>query len=473
MRATVLRTCWLGVALMGTGCQALPPATDTAPEIIAPAPAVTFAQPLALGEARPMPICLDTVLRLAQDQNGQVQIARAKLQEAFIDRELAERRWLPDLAVGTSYYRHEGGIQDFQGRLIHSSFGSVLAGVELSGRLDPRDAIFRRVEAERKVWQQKGDLSRLTSENLLDAASTYVDLLAAQAGAAVSADTEGRIADLLKTATGLARVDPGLQVEVTRVEAELAAQRALTRKLRGGMRSASAKLTYLLGLDPGCDLVIADRQFVPLTLVDPSQPEPALVEQALARGPGVRELAGLLQAIEAGRAEAESKKWLPAVQVNMIEGAFGAGPGGSLSFDNRFDMGMHLTWNLTDALAGREKRRLADVKTQQVHLSYHDLRAKLTLGVREAREEALSGGEQLPLAEERIRRAPEAYRQSETRLRQGVKGRSPSEVLLAVRSLAGAQLEYIQTLRELDKAQLRLFILCGAAPACETGSVHP
>jgi outer membrane protein TolC len=45
---------------------------------------------------------------------------RQRLEEAFAQQELAAKKWLPDLSVGTAYYRHEGGIQDFNGQLIRS-----------------------------------------------------------------------------------------------------------------------------------------------------------------------------------------------------------------------------------------------------------------------------------------------------------------------------------------------------------------
>src|ERR1051326_587109 len=56
-----------------------------------------------------LPINLDTVLRLAQDQNGQIQLAREQVNEAFANKALADKAWLPDIDVGVSYYRHEGG----------------------------------------------------------------------------------------------------------------------------------------------------------------------------------------------------------------------------------------------------------------------------------------------------------------------------------------------------------------------------
>ena len=47
---------------------------------------------------------------------------------------------------------------------------------------------------------------------------------------------------------------------------------------------------------------------------------------------------------------------------------------------------MSLRWNLTQALTAKERLREADLTAAQAHLGYQDLRAKLTLGVTEARE---------------------------------------------------------------------------------------
>jgi outer membrane protein TolC len=459
---------WRSLALaLLLGCQAGPPPAPTPQSRATLLPPLTeTAQP---AEGRVVPISLDTVLRLAQAQNNQIQLARVRLQEAFVDQSLAHKRWLPDLFVGTTYNRHEGGIQDFQGNLIHSSYGAVLGGMQVSSTLDPRDVLLKGVEAQRKIWQQKGELSKLTSDNLLDAATTYIDLLAGRAGEAVSRVAEERLEVLLTQTRNLAEIDKGVRVEVSRVETELSAEKGLTRKLREGMRGATAKLTYLLGLGPDCDLLTVERQLVPFELVDAQQPVQLLVEQAYARGPGVRELEGLLQLIDEARARAEGpQKWLPTLQLFMNEGAFGAGPGSRLDWDNRWDMLLNVRWNLTDFLTARERRQQADMKRQQAQLGYQDLRAKLTLGVTEAREAALSGAEQVRLAEQRIGHAEEALAQSENRFREHVKGGSASEVLLAIRTLAGARLEYVQTVRDLDKAQLRLLVLTGAI-----GSAHP
>ena len=103
-----------------------------------------------------VPISLDTVLRLAESQNGQTAVARHKLEEAFADQDLAAKAWLPDFWVGASWYRHEGGISNEDGTITRSSFSALFTGMELGGRFDLREATYKKVEAERQVWQQCG-----------------------------------------------------------------------------------------------------------------------------------------------------------------------------------------------------------------------------------------------------------------------------------------------------------------------------
>ena len=142
----------------------------------------------AMESGKPIPICLDTVLRLAQIVWPGPPRACVWMTET--DQEWASKHWLPDLSIGMGAARHEGGIQDFQGNLIRSSYGSAIGGLEFSGKYDWKEILYRKVESERRVWQQRGELSKLTSENLLDASTTYVDVLAARTGVAISMETK-------------------------------------------------------------------------------------------------------------------------------------------------------------------------------------------------------------------------------------------------------------------------------------------
>jgi outer membrane protein TolC len=440
------------------------------PTIVRTAATTTIAAP-----TKPVPISLDVVLRLAQDQNARIGLARERVEEAFAEKDVAARRWLPDLYVGPSYYRHEGGIQNPDGTFVHSSFGSFFGGVEINGQLDFRDAVFQRVNAERKVWQQRGELSRITSETLLDAAGTYIDFLSAYETEAILRGTDKDLQDLLKKATDLADTEKALRVEVVRVQAEVANRQQLILSAREKAAGAQAKLAYLLGLNPDATLVPVDHRLVALSLVDAARPVSELVAQALATGPGVQEMEGLLAHIQSAIAQAQGfTKYLPVVGVRLGEWAYGAGPGARSDWDNRLDMGLQARWNLTEFVTARDRQRVAQARLSQARLTYQDLRGKLTAGVQEARETIQSGRQQLQLAEEQIKLSRETFKLAQDRLKDLTAERRapPSEVLLSIRAVMAAQLNYLVILRDYDKAQLRLMVLLGHVSSSADGSCH-
>jgi outer membrane protein TolC len=418
-----------------------------------------------------LPISLDTVFHLAEGQNPQIAVARVRVDEASAEQDVAAKNWLPCVWVGAAYYRHEGGIQNEDGTLQHSSFGSLFGGLEVTGRFDVREMMYERVNAERKLWQQKGELSRISTENLLDAAETYIDLLAARTGEAIALSAEKDLRNLLERTERLAKTENVARVEVARIQADLSGREQVVSKLREQAAAASAKLVYLLGLDPCTVLVPADGTLTPLELVDASVPPCDLIGRALAAGPGIREMEGLLnlihRSIEQARGHAQ---YAPVVEMRMAEGAFGAGPGDEMTWDNRWDLGVQVRWNLTDLATRHERQRVLDTKVNQAHLAYQELRAKLTLGVQESREGILGGREQIRVGQEQIDHARQAYDLSDERLRNGLKDSSASEVLLSLQSLALARIGYLNAVRSYDKAQLRLLILTGPGGGCAEGA---
>src|SRR5581483_100333 len=104
---------------------------------------------------------------------------------------------------------------------IHSSFGSMPAGMEINGQFDVKEIAYLQSDARGQVSRQKAELSRVTSENLLDAADAYIDLLAALSGAAIAREAETKVAELLESARRLAKAEPGTEVQVEGVESEL------------------------------------------------------------------------------------------------------------------------------------------------------------------------------------------------------------------------------------------------------------
>ncbi|HEY2838994.1 MAG TPA: TolC family protein, partial [Pirellulales bacterium] len=267
-------------------------------EIAAPIADVSAAPVATAAPTKVLSVTLDAVLQLAECQNPSLAIAREKVNQAYAEHDLAAKSWLPDVSVGAGYYRHEGGIQLQEGPLIRSSTGAAIAGMDAAIKIDPRSVAFAKLDAARRLKQSQGEYKKLSTDVLLDAAGTYIDLLAAQSGLALARSMEDDLNALHARAEKLAELERGARVEVVRIESERSGQAQLTRKLEGQVRSASAKLAYLLGLDPCTELVPADTELIAFPLANADAPVCDLVAQALAAGPGVKELEAILCLIQ-------------------------------------------------------------------------------------------------------------------------------------------------------------------------------
>jgi outer membrane protein TolC len=412
-----------------------------------------------------VPVSLEAVFRLSQSANTALAHARARLATAFADHTLAVQRWLPEVKVGVGYYRHEGGIQDQDGRLLRSSTSALVGGLDVRAQYDPQAVVFAQLNAARKVAQAHGELRQLTQEQLLDATTLYIDLLAVGAGLAVLTQQDAEVRDWLERAQKLAAVEQAVEVEVARLQAALAGSQQVAAQLRQQQAAGLLKLAYHLGVDSAVPLVPVETEFPALTLLEPTAPVEPLVAQVLANGVGVAELTTVLHLLEAGQAYAEGRgRWLPTVEVQAHEGAFAAGPNGNLGLSNRFDVGVQARWNVTSLFTADQQRAVALARQQELHAQLCDVRAKLALAVRASQRDLVAGWQQLQLADATQRHADQAHALSARRLRNQVPGATYSEVLLALQAVTDARRQRVQLLRAYNQAQVRLAVLVGSVP---------
>ncbi len=425
----------------------------------------------AIAEKKPrqIPINLDTVLRLAEEQNPQIMVMREKVEESNAENALAAKSWLPSIYGGIAYYRHEGGIQNFNGDLIKSSTGALYPNIELRTELDLREATYKQIVSERNSWQTRGELTKITVELCLEAATAYIDLLTARRGEAIARELEKYHLEQLKRAEKMKENHPDATVLVEAVYAELNGRKQAILKLKQQGDSSAVKLAFLLGVDPDSELVPVEENFVPLDLVDVSVGMKDMVAKSLSYGPGIRELERMLENVQDGIARMEGPtRLMPILQVNMAEGGFGAGANSSLYWANRWDMGLAAKWNLTEWHTSREKRRIAEVKLNQVQLTFKELQAKLSAGVQDARDSIINGREQIQYCTKQIQHSAETYRLNTLRLEQNAPNATMSDVLLSIRGLEMAHANYVGSINAYNRSQVRLMLLLG--PNNATGS---
>jgi outer membrane protein TolC len=391
---------------------------DAPPEKLPPPQSTKPSDPPVLPDHKVLSISLDIVFHLAEEQNLQVGQGRARVDEAE-------------------------------------------ARLALTGCLHP----VQKVNAERKLWQQRAELSKLTAETLLEAASTYVDLLAAQAGRAIVLQTEKDLIPLLERAQKLAATEPGAQAEVVRIRAEVEGSKQDARSFAVQAAAAAAKLVYLLALDPCTELLPVDCALVPYNLVDVRLTCCELVGMALNQGPGVQEMGQMVAVIDEALAKSHGL---------TRAGGRASGDESNDTTNKCLDWIGRLSSCLTNMFHRADRRRIALAEQAQAHLAYDDLKAKLAAGVQEAYETILGASEQIQHGTDRVKYAQESRKLSQDRLNDNVPGSSYSEVLLSLQGRALAQLKYVAAIRDYDKSQLRLMVLTGGShgPA-PVVSAHP
>jgi hypothetical protein len=278
----------------------------------------------------------------------------------------------------------------------------------------------------------------VNDESRLEASITYVDLLSARAAHAVAIQAESQLIDLLKKVADEEQPSTAAAVEASRLQAELSGQQVSIRKAREDAVSASARLVYLLGLDPASAVSTMDRELTAFTLVNADAPVESLIAQAIERGPLMKE----------------------------VETQTPLSGGGCQLADQCCCRQRFCSWHLLNSACLCQPACVPPAEEAHSQTSLQDMRARLTMRVQESREAALSARDRLTLALNQVKHANEAYEQSVYRLTESpyANNRSPTEVHLAMRSLQEAKTAYLTAIRDHDKAQLRLAFLTGAAP---------
>jgi outer membrane protein TolC len=119
-KKVVMRSLLLGLWLLSLGAEWARAADE--PDAPLSLAAALPAQPPAFA------IDLDTALRLAQDENPDIAIARVAIMEARARATLANLLLVPNLNAGGNYHGHVGDLQRSSGRIISLSEQSLYFG---------------------------------------------------------------------------------------------------------------------------------------------------------------------------------------------------------------------------------------------------------------------------------------------------------------------------------------------------------
>lgn len=320
-------------------------------------PPIQAAQPTESDQV--LPINLATALRLSNVRPLVIAFAQASVEAAAARLQNAQVLWLPNLNVGTDYFRHDGTDQTTDGTMILDDKSAFAAGAGATLNFGITDAVFRPLADRQELAAREADLQTSRNDALLTVAWAYCDVQQARGMLAGTLDASARAEALARKTEGLAK-DLVPRIEADRAKALLFDLRQQVAMQRANWRSTSARLTRVLRLNPGAVVVPMEPPHLQITLIAPRTDVNCLIQIGLANRPELISQRAMMQASMERVRQEQARPLLPTVVVQgtgpngyFNGGVFGGGPDDGRHLDGgRFDMGVGAVWTLNNLGAG-------------------------------------------------------------------------------------------------------------------------
>lgn len=417
-------------------------------------------------------IDLPTVLRLANAQNLDVQIAREKLKEAKANHESAVEQFFPWISPGASFRRHEDKIQAVDGTMMEVDKQSYTVGGELTAKMDLGDAIYNSLAAKQLISAANHALESQRQDSTLAAAQGYFDLAKAKAlrdvvneALNISQNYQDQLHEAV--AAGIAFKGDELRVQVQTERYQIALRQTLEQQ-----RVAAADLAQVLHLDPCVELVPQVTDLVPLTLIDTNAPLDSLVPQALSSRPELKQNQALVSAAHDAKNGAVYGPLIPSLEAQAFAGGLGGGKNDSTgNFGDSEDYFVGLSWRIgPGGLFDSGRIHASEARLETVRLGGEKVGDEIKRQVVDSHTRMQSLLDQLGTTKQSLSTASEALRLTIDRKQFGVG--AVLEVIQAQQELIRARTDYLNTVAEYNKAEYGLRRAVGGLQAGETRAAY-
>ncbi len=406
----------------------------------------TFAQ-------QPYSVNLETVLKLAGANNLTVQEYQLKYQESLADVAKAKEWWLPNIYAGaTTHYLH-GGIWDADGifyKGIHRS--SVWAGLGFFTEIDFSKGFYSALAAKQKAeaMEYRGNAEK--NKTILQAVQTYFDLQAEQLKYILLSNLVS-LTDTLSQQIKI-KVDAGLLYQSDYLLSQSNYNHLKISMLQSDMewRKKSAVLANLLNIEKSIQFISADTALVPVSFNSPS-----IDTTGFKNRPEYMGMNSELQSIEALKKTIKQGLLLPRLTVGFDNGGLG---GYTQSLYNTYQYNASLFWTLPLGrltYKGDLKKYDAQILIQENKIE--QFRNLYQQEISEALSQLQISGEQINTAKLALQASTEALNQSMERQKIGTA--KAFEVFQAQQFYLQAQIDYLKSVSEYNKAQFALKVAKG------------
>jgi outer membrane protein TolC len=318
------------------------------------------------------------------------------------------------------------------------------------------DAVYNALAAKQLLRASAQALDTQRQDATLSAAQAYFDLAKANALAevnsqAVKTSQEYQQQVHVAVGAGVAYRGDELRVQTQTERYQITLRQALEQQ-----RLAAANLAQVLHLDPAVVLVPRDTGLERLTLFEPTASMAALVQQALASRPELKQSQAIVSASRTAINGARYGPLVPSIGAQVFVGGLGGGPDhGPTTFGHEEDYLVGLNWRIGPGglfdfgRINASKARLAAAEFGQTKL-----RDTIALEVVSSLTRVQSLADQIALAERNLATATEALRLTRERKQFGVG--VVLEDIQAQQDLTQARSEYVRALADSNKAQYAL-----------------
>jgi outer membrane protein TolC len=454
------------------------PVGGEAEAVLARTAAALPAVPAASGQGKPLPINLPTALTLTGANPLDVQLAGERLRAANAALDRANVLWLPNVALGTDYLRHDGQIQDVAGTVFTTSKSSLLLGAGPNAVFSVSDALYAPLAARQVVRARQAEAQAVRNDVTLQVAEAYFGVQQARGEVAGSIEAL-RQAEVLVELTKKAAPDYTPTVEVNRAKAEAARRRQAVEAAYERWQVVSAELTRILRLEPGTLVEPAEEPSLVVELIDPAAATDELIPIALTYRPELAADQAVIQAALARVRQETARPYLPNVAVRGIGsnvpglagGYFGGGRNDFMgNFGARFSIDLQAVWELQSlGLGNRAIRREREAEQRQALLQLLRTQDLVVAEVVQAHARARRAANRLKAAEDGLVNAAETVEKNLKGLVPGKRGPGgelvlifrPQEAVAAVTALDQAYRDYYAAVADHNRAQFQLYRALG------------
>jgi outer membrane protein TolC len=432
-------------------------------------------------EALPrFPIDLPTALRLADDQNPEIAVARVAIMAATAEQLASYSILLPTLNGGPTYHAHSGNLLRSTGQVLNVSSQSfyvgagartwaaetlAIPGVNIYAALT--DAIYRPLAANQAVIGARFQAAATANDVLLDVSTRYIELLGAQAVLASWQESAAEADEIVRIVQDYFLTGQGRKADADRAETERRLFQADIQHAEELVAVASARLSERLNLDASIRLEPPPGQVVPLKIVDVEAPVDDLIRAAVRGRPDLAARQADVDQAEYRHKRELARPWLPTVWVGFSGGYFGGGsnivPPSMGNFSGRQDFDARLFWTVLNGGFGNlALQRQQHAEVNQAIAERVRVLNRARDEVTSARAEALAQRQMVETARLELTSAEDGYREDRIHLRESL-GR-PIEVVNSLRLLARARVHLIEAITRANQAQFALFVALGTPP---------